>query len=78
MKEKRYKFFTITEGSLRVAGKPIFAITNNRGMYSLGTIGWHPGWKQYVFRPQDDTEWSEDCHADIGKFLHELNKEAKV
>jgi len=75
MSERKYKYFTITEGSLKAAGKPVFAITNNRGAYSMGTISWYAGWKQYVFQPHAGTDWSADCLANIIAFLGEVNKE---
>lgn len=39
----------------------------------LGQIRWYGPWRQYVFRPAQDTIWSKGCLEDIEKFLKEAN-----
>ena len=40
----------------------------------LGCIEWNYGWRQYVFRPDLETEWSWDCLQSIVDFLKEQNR----
>ena len=35
----------------------------------LGVIVFDPRWRQYVFVPEDKTEWCDDCLEEISAFL---------
>jgi len=43
-----------------------------RGGSMLGSVAWYGPWKQYVFRPEEMTEFSGDCLAAISTFLVSL------
>lgn len=38
----------------------------------LGTILWYGAWRQYVFEPEPDTVWNNDCLLDVQQVLAEL------
>ncbi len=43
----------------------------------LGVIGWYGGWRQYVFQPLPDCEFSAGCLRDIADFIGQLMTERK-
>lgn len=63
---KTYVRFVPAEGAVDVE--------TLRGDY-LGTIAWYSGWKQHVFQPDGDTEFSFDCLEDIAAKVKSMNAE---
>ena len=49
-------------------GKDQWEVRSTRGA-GLGTVYRAQGWRQYVFAPLPDTEYSADCLWDIANFL---------
>jgi hypothetical protein len=53
------------------------------GIYTLntddliGTIKWHPSWRQYCFFPCSETVWSNGCLKDVENFIYQISKEQK-
>ena len=50
---------------------------NTKHREILGEVLWYAGWKQYIFRPSDYSEFSADCLDDISHFLKQLNSVSK-
>lgn len=44
-------------------------IIHGRSGAPLGYVEWYKPWKQYVFQPQQDTEFSPDCLRALAKFM---------
>jgi hypothetical protein len=59
----------------------VFAVRrdDNRGLCRyLGGIEFDGGWRQYVFNPDNGTQWSAGCMQKIVDFINELNEEWKA
>lgn len=48
-------------------------IYNTRNVY-LGSVSWYRTWRQFVFAPASNTEYSAGCLDDISKFIKEKNR----
>lgn len=44
-------------------------LIKGRSSAVLGGIEWYAPWKQYVFQPQDNTEFSPDCLRALAEFM---------
>ena len=51
-----------------VNNKPAYDVKNKKGGYPLGFIEWCDEWKQYIFCPEGDMQFSVDCLEDIIEF----------
>lgn len=51
--------------------------SKGEGGVVLGETHWYNSWRQYVFAPFSDTEYSAGCLADIERFLKEANEQAR-
>lgn len=70
---RRYQYVEIRHVSDSPSGKTnIWKVLNRRGRYPLGLIVYRPGWRQYVFEPDDATEYSGGCLDDISAFMKEI------
>ena len=58
-------------------GKRMVAVQSKRSGAELGGIAWHPGWGQYVFIPNGETIWSEDCLAAVRDKIVALTESAR-
>ncbi len=43
----------------------------------IGWILWRPGWRQYIFSPEQETNWSWDCLKEVSDFIKQLMEERK-
>lgn len=43
----------------------------------LGHIEWHNGWREYVFRSDEDVHWSSSCLTEVRDKLVELMAERR-
>lgn len=50
----------------------VWACVNKRFEFNLGTIRWYSGWRQYVFVPNPNTEFSAGCLLDVVTFIGQL------
>ena len=39
----------------------------------IGGIIWSGAWRQYVFEPEPETQWSKSCLDGISPFLNKIN-----
>jgi hypothetical protein len=61
-----------------VAKLPVgWSCLNTKHSDELGGVKWDYGWKQFVFLPMDNTEFSADCLDDISHFMKQLNDASK-
>jgi hypothetical protein len=80
--EKKYKFITIRprltwdviNGKAayypeKFAGKPVYAIHNNKSDQQIGLISWYRPWKQYVFSSQSECVFNNSCLKDVIDFM---------
>jgi hypothetical protein len=51
----------------------VHRVQTKRRKELLGYIKYNADWKGFTFRPDDDTEFSWDCMADISDYCLELN-----
>ena len=49
-----------------------WTVLNRSGGYGLGYIEYRTGWRQYVFMPHEETEYSAGCLDDISAFMKEM------
>ena len=49
-------------------------VSNKKGAYPLGQIGYLFAWHQYVFMPGISTEFNNSCLTEITEVLSTLNK----
>ena len=56
-------------------GKPVYWILNKRAGASIGQLFWYTPWRKWCARFKEDTVWSEDCLADVRKFIRTLEDE---
>lgn len=52
-------------------------VTSSHDFSVLGYIGWHGGWRQYVFHPNIDCLWSWDCLKDLSEYIKNLMDERR-
>jgi hypothetical protein len=51
----------------------VYSVLNNKSNGLLGTIQWHPAWRQYCFYTEGyDCVFSDGCLADIIDFIKQL------
>ena len=43
----------------------------------LGLVVWYSGWRQYIFQPAANTDYSFGCLKDIANFIKQQRPEAK-
>jgi len=55
-------------------GKDEYIVETIKDKDKLGKITYYQGWKQYVFRPFIDTQYSYDCLLLISSFCKNLNR----
>ena len=48
----------------------VYQVMADTGYY-LGDIEWHPEWRKYVFFPEVNTLYEQDCLRDIATFIEE-------
>ena len=47
------------------------------GGFTIGRVSWSTGWRRYVFRPGEHSEWEQDCLHDVAAFLEKETKDYK-
>jgi hypothetical protein len=47
---------------------------HEKGSTIIGFISYYPQWRQYIFTPQHDPDFSRSCLLEICSFLEEVNK----
>lgn len=55
-----------------------WGVVNKSGGYRLGQILWYNGWRQYVFCPDENTDYNNTCLETIMNFLTRLNREKRI
>ena len=64
--DKEYQFIRSERVEPAKGNKmPSFLIINKRAGDIIGAIAYQPGWRQFVFLPADNTEWSTGCLRDV-------------
>jgi hypothetical protein len=71
------KHLNFIEGFSKSGKTKLITVLSEHDDYKLGEISWCFGWRQYVFLPNVDTQWSHDCLEDLKNFIVQLNKEHK-
>ena len=71
----KYIHFELTEDTGKTQS---WIVVNKTSGYHLGLITWYSGWRQYVFRPDGDSEYNYSCLDTINDFIKLLNKEHRV
>ncbi len=57
----------------------VYSVISMHDYSELGTIKWYGGWQQYVFYPNQQTFWSNDCLENLTRFMNALkNRKKKV
>ena len=51
--------------------KPVFGVFNKGKGTPLGVVQWFSRWNCYIFSPEPETIYSEDCLRDIAAFCAE-------
>jgi hypothetical protein len=62
---------------VKIDDKPktsVWSVVNTSGGYSIGTIKWNPGWRQYCFFPEANMVISTGCMQDIIAFVESTNR----
>lgn len=55
-----------------------WSVVNKSSGYQIGLVIWYNGWRQYVFRPIENTEYNSTCLDTISDFIKRLNKEHRI
>ena len=55
-----------------INNRPAYDVKNKKGGYLLGFIEYCKEWKQYIFCPEEEMQFSQDCLVDIIKFIEEI------
>ena len=50
-------------------GRRMVAVRSKTSGVELGGISWYSRWRQYIFIPNPETLWSQDCLDDIAAFI---------
>ena len=66
MGKSRYLYF---RAETPRKGKTVLCVVSKSTRAELGGIAWHPRWRQYVFIPNAETVWSEDCLEDVRQVM---------
>lgn len=67
------KYLNFVEVPYPTRKTKVFEVRAKSNGFQLGMIGWHGGWRQYVFTPtrSEETIWSEGCLRDLADFIAE-------
>ncbi len=69
-----YKFFRVTEcPHVWRRGLPEYSVINNKSSKQIGVIYWYHPWRQFVFYPEIDTVWSDDCLTNIKDAIKKIS-----
>lgn len=69
------KYLTISPDGASPSGKTLkWTVATKYGVL-LGRIYWLTSWRQYVFAPVADTEWSAGCLSDLVGFLESATRD---
>jgi hypothetical protein len=71
----KYIWFELLEDTGKTQS---WSVVNKSGGYQLGLILWYNGWRQYVLRPIENTEYNDTCLDTINAFMKRLNKEHRI
>lgn len=70
---RRCQYIVIRHVSTSPSGKThTWRVLHRAHGYGLGLIVYRPGWRQYVFQPNEVTEYSAGCLDDISAFMKEM------
>ena len=72
MERTEYLLFRKT-GHSKSGKTEIWDVLSRNGGQVLGTIKWFGRWRQYVFKPVEDTVYNNGCLRDIMNKLSDLN-----
>lgn len=50
------------------APEGVYTVHSKSGA-AIGAVEWYAPWKQYVFQPERDTEFSPDCLRALAEFM---------
>lgn len=73
----------MTKAKSHILIKPVGTIPRMHNVYArsdstlIGTCSYCPRWREYVFEPAPDTQWSAGCLDEVRWFLRRKNTEAK-
>ena len=67
----KYKYIHFDDYSRKDQRTKRFMCINNHGTW-IGEVSWHPGWRQYCFKPASDTIFNSGCLDDINDFIKQL------
>ena len=68
-----FEFIDIRYVKSSASGKThLWDVYNKTHKYYLGSICYRPSWRQYVFEPDECTEFSAGCLEDITSFMREV------
>ena len=68
-----FEFIDIRYVKSSASGKThLWDVYNKTHKYYLGSICYRPSWRQYVFEPDEYTEFSAGCLEDIASFMREV------
>jgi len=70
---KKPEYITFTEEDSSHLKTRIVTVWTVRSSAFLGSISWYPGWRQYVFRPAQDTIFNSECLHRIQGYVSEMN-----
>ena len=70
-----YTHIEFITSQFNLRGKPLWHCLNRKSQIVLGECTYSFAWRQWVFQPCGQTEYSSDCLQDIADFLDQLNKE---
>lgn len=51
-----------------------WTVKNAKDQLELGFIGWHSGWRRYVFEPKDETVFDSECLMELAEFLQSATR----
>lgn len=55
-----------------------YDVINEQFGQKIGVIRWRGGWRQYVFRADNEVDMSRGCHKEINKFIDNLMKKWRM
>ncbi len=73
--KKKYVYFRLVEQKPKTLVVGIHSISTDE---KLGTIKWHPAWRQYVFQFEEGTIWSDGCIQQIINFKDKISELREV
>lgn len=74
MESRKYKYFTICEGTKGQGGRMEYRIISSSSLTPLGDIAWYSRWRKWCFFPArfGETVWSDQCLSDVLDFMKML------